>query len=117
MSRYILIRRLRGPVLLLLIGVLALLHQAHVIDNFWHLFWPLLLIAFGLQLLAERAVLSAEDGYSAPFPGSPYTGAPSTGVPSPAAAPAASQPAAQPESAIVRTHWQELDKDHEGGQS
>ena len=27
MSRYILIRRLRGPAILLLIGVLALLHQ------------------------------------------------------------------------------------------
>lgn len=112
MNRYILIRRLRGPVLLLLIGVLALLHQAHVIDNFWHLFWPLLLIAFGLLLLAERAVLSADNSYSAPFPGSPYAGAPG-----PAAATSAQQPAAQPESAIVRAHWQELDKDHEGGQS
>ena len=107
MNRYILIRRLRGPVLLLLIGVLALLHQAHVIDNFWHLFWPLLLITFGLQLLAERAVLSAEDGYSAPYPGAP---GPATTTPAP-------QPTNPPESAIVRTHWQELDKDREGGQS
>jgi hypothetical protein len=114
-NRYILLRRLRGPVVLLLIGVLALLHQAHVIDNFWHLFWPLLLISFGLLLLAERAVLSADDNYSAPYPGSAYPGAPG-----PAAATAAPQPTSPPnqaESAIVRTHWQELDRDHEGGQS
>ena len=31
MSRYILIRRLRGPAFLLLIGVVALLHQTGVV--------------------------------------------------------------------------------------
>ena len=60
MSRYILIRRLRWPAILLLIGVLALLHQAGVIAYFWRLFWPLLLIMIGLLLLAERAALAAE---------------------------------------------------------
>ena len=60
MSRYILIRRLRWPAILLLIGVLALLHQAGVIAHFWRLFWPLLLIMLGLLLLAERAALAAE---------------------------------------------------------
>lgn len=75
MSRYILIRRLRGPVLILLVGVLALLHQTHVIEHFWRLFWPLLLITFGTLLLAERAALSAEGGFPPPQnPGSPYPG-------------------------------------------
>ena len=60
MSRYILIRRLRWPAILLLIGVLALLHQAGVIAYFWRLFWPLLLIMVGVLLLAERAALAAE---------------------------------------------------------
>lgn len=63
MNRYILIRRLRGPAILLLIGVLALLYQAGTIPYFWRLFWPLLLIMLGVLLLAERAALSAEGGY------------------------------------------------------
>ena len=69
MNRYILIRRLRWPAILLLIGVLALLHQAGVIAHFWRLFWPLLLIMLGLLLLAERAALAGESD-------SPYFGAP-----------------------------------------
>ena len=73
MSRYILIRRLRWPAVLLLIGVLALLHQAGMIAHFWRLFWPLLLIMVGVLLLAERAALVAED--DAPYFGAPYTGA------------------------------------------
>jgi len=62
MNRYIVIRRLMGPAILLLIGVLALLHQFDVISNFWRLFWPLLLILIGVIKLAERAAL-ASDGY------------------------------------------------------
>jgi Domain of unknown function (DUF5668) len=69
MNRYILIRRLMGPAVLLLIGVLALLHQADIISSFWHLFWPLLLILVGVLKLAERAVLSSE-----PYPEVPYAG-------------------------------------------
>ena len=72
MNRYIMIRRLRGPAVLLLIGVLALLHEAGVIPYFWSLFWPLLLILAGLLLLAERAVLASE-GYP-PYAGGPWQG-------------------------------------------
>jgi|HubBroStandDraft_5_1064220.scaffolds.fasta_scaffold282408_2 hypothetical protein len=75
MNRYILIHRLKGPAVLLLIGVLALLDQAHVIDHFWRLFWPLLMIMLGGLMLAERAALAA-DGY----PQMPYGGAPYGGV-------------------------------------
>lgn len=81
MSRYIMIRRLRGPAILLLIGVLALLHQMGALPRFWHLFWPLLLILLGIMMLAERAALATE-GYPM-FPGwpwhSPAQGAPGTG--------------------------------------
>jgi hypothetical protein len=73
MSRYILIHRLRAPAVLLLIGVLALLHQMGAIPYFWRLFWPLLFILIGLLLLAERAALAAE-GYPM-FPGWPWQGA------------------------------------------
>ena len=73
MSRYILIRRLRGPAVLLLIGVLALLYQMGAVSHFWRLFWPLLLILMGVLLLAERAVL-AEEGYPF-FGGGPWDGA------------------------------------------
>lgn len=62
MSRYIMIRRLMGPAILLLIGVLALLRQFDVIPHLWRLFWPLLLILIGVIKLAERAALASE-GY------------------------------------------------------
>ena len=74
MNRYLLIHRLKGPAVLLLIGVLALLDQAHVIGHFWRLFWPLLMIMLGVLLLAERAALAA-DGYpQMPYGGAPYGG-------------------------------------------
>lgn len=63
MNQYFLIRRLRGPAVLLLIGILALLHTSGLIHGFWHLFWPLLLILIGVLMLAERAALAAEGGY------------------------------------------------------
>ncbi len=72
MSRYILIRRLRGPALLLLLGVMDLLAQTHVLR--WEQSWPLFLIALGVFLLAERVALAAE-GYSL-FPRGPCQGAP-----------------------------------------
>ena len=85
MSRYILIRRLRGPAFLLLVGVIALLAQAHILG--WDQSWPLFLILAGVLLLAERAALAAE-GYPL-FPGAPYPptsqGAPYPGAPNPAA--------------------------------
>ena len=45
MNRYIMIRRLRGPAVLLLIGVMALLAQAHILG--WGKSWPLILILSG----------------------------------------------------------------------
>jgi hypothetical protein len=71
MSRYILIRRLRGPAILLLLGVVALLHQAGMTDM-WKLFVPLLLILLGVLQLAERMTLAAEMNNPPPPPGGPY---------------------------------------------
>ena len=112
MNHYIMIRRLRGPAFLLLVGVLALLHQLGVIDHFWHFFWPLLLISAGVFMLVERAVLATEGGY--PPPSGPYPGYPCAPYPG-AAAPGAGQPPQT--SAIVPAHEQDYGKDSEGGQS
>jgi hypothetical protein len=117
MSRYILIRRLRWPAILLLIGVLALLHQAGVIAHFWHLFWPLLLIMLGLLLLAERAALAAEGD-------SPYFGAPWQNTNQGAGqgagqgtAPAAGQGAGPAGTAIAPPQTHDFGNDVKGGQS
>lgn len=88
MNRYVLIRRLMGPCILLLVGVLALLDQANIISDFWHLFWPLLLILIGVLKLAERAAL-ASDGYP-PYPYGVPAGAPPPPQPGPPANPGTS---------------------------
>jgi hypothetical protein len=108
MNRYILIRRLRGPAFLLLVGALALLNEADILN--WGKSWPLFLILAGVLALAERAALSAEGDYPpGTYPGAPYPG----GI-NPAAA---GQPGAQPASAIVPAHSQEYEKEPDGGQS
>ncbi|WP_348263451.1 hypothetical protein P8935_02590 [Telmatobacter sp. DSM 110680] len=108
MNRYILIRRLRGPAILLLLGTILLMHQAGLVD-FWSLFFPLLLILIGVLKLAERAALAAA-GDETPYPGSPY---PYGAAVNPAAATAA-QP--QPGTSIVPA-TQDYGKGPEGGQS
>lgn len=110
MNRYILIRRLMWPAILLLVGVLALLHQADVIESFWHLFWPLLLILVGVLKLAERAALASEpypDGpyadyqpYAGAYPG-PYPGSPA-------------QPPATNETSIVPSSRNDIDRNGGG---
>jgi hypothetical protein len=77
MNRYILIRRLRGPAILLLVGVIALLNQMDILR--WQYAWPLFPIMLGLLLLAERAAL-AVDGYP-PYSGPPYAGMTGAQVP------------------------------------
>ncbi|HZP05666.1 MAG TPA: DUF5668 domain-containing protein [Terracidiphilus sp.] len=118
MNRYILIRRLRGPAILLLIGVLALLDQAGVINHFWHLFWPLLFIMIGVLLLAERAALAGEDlsPSGPPYPGAPYSGAPYAQGAYPGAADPNAAPPAQPGSAIVPSSPQDFKSGSNGGQ-
>ncbi len=112
MNRYVLIRRLMGPCILLLLGVVALLHQAHLVS--WSLFLPLLLILIGVLKLAERAALAAANDetaspgvYPGGYPGTPY----------PYSGGAAPQAPAQPGTGIVPAHTQDSAKDSEGGQS
>jgi hypothetical protein len=111
MSRYILIRRLRGPAFLLLVGVNALLAQAHILG--WWQSWPFYLILAGVLLLAERAAL-ASDGYPT-YPGMPYGAGNVPGATPPAPA-QSTQPAASTETAIVPRRHQGFDGDLNGGQ-
>lgn len=113
MNRYILIRRLRGPAILLLIGVLALLHTSGVIHSFWHLFWPLLLILLGVLLLAERAALATDGGDMSVWP---FGGTPQPGAVNPSAPTGASSYPGQT-TAIVPSHSSDFGKDPNGGQS
>ena len=104
MNRYLLIRRLRGPAFLLLVGVIALLAQADILS--WGQSWPLFLILAGLLLLAERAALAGE-GYPPP-PGTPWQNAnPATGQ--------TVQPT--PGTAIVPAEHQDFGDEIHGGQS
>ena len=56
MKTWLLIRRLRGPAFLLLVGITALLNQWDILS--FSRSWPLYLILFGVMSLAERAALS-----------------------------------------------------------
>jgi hypothetical protein len=117
MNRYILIRRLRGPAFLLLVGINALLAQAHVIG--WSRSWPFYLILAGVLALAERAALAVDGDMPPPPPyaGAPYTGAPYSGVPY-AGAPYPGSPAGPPtteSTSIVPAHAHDLNDEINGG--
>ncbi len=69
MNHYIMIRRLRGPAFLMLVGVLALLNQMDILS--WGKSWPLLLILAGVLALAERAALATGGSPQWPHSGQP----------------------------------------------
>jgi hypothetical protein len=103
MNRYILIHRLTGPAILLLLGTIALLHEAHLVS--WNIFVPLLLILLGVLKLAERAAIANE-----PYPpANPYPGAVN-----PAVTPNAPQYSTQT-SIVPASH--DFDEDPNGGRS
>lgn len=110
MSHYILIRRLRGPAFLLLVGALALLNQADILG--WGKSWPLFLILAGVLALAERAALASEGGYPPmPYPGALYPSA--TAVDSSAVS---GQPLAPETTASEAARFEEHEKEPDGGQ-
>jgi hypothetical protein len=139
MNRYILIRRLRGPAVLLLIGVLALMDESGAISHFWGWFWPLLMILMGVLLLAERAAMANEEDFPpAPYqgggypgtsyPGTGYQGTGYQGAPyqapyqgsyggvNPNAQPGTAQPSEQPGTAIVPSGSSDFSGGGNGGQ-
>jgi hypothetical protein len=113
-NRYILIRRLRGPAFLLLVGINALLAQADILG--WGRSWPFYLILAGVIALAERAALATDGAMQQPpypgeqYPGSPYGGAPYTGAPG-------APPVATDSTSIVPARTHSFENDPDGGQS
>ncbi len=103
--RWLLIRRLRGPVYLLTFGLTALLHQWNVLS--FGQSWPLYLIVAGILTLLERAAITGtpiDPGFPGGYPNQGYPG--QTYQPYPGQvypAPAQSYPAAnqQPGTSIV----------------
>jgi Domain of unknown function (DUF5668) len=69
MNAWLLIRRLRGPAFLIMVGVTALLNQWGVLS--FGRSWPLYLILAGVLGLAERAALTL----APPSPPGVYPGA------------------------------------------
>jgi len=90
MNSWLLIRRLRGPAFLILVGITALLNQWGVLS--FSRSWPLYLILAGVIGLAERAAIIAAPpvppAYPGPYastyppgtPAPPYTNVPASGV-------------------------------------
>jgi len=79
MNRYIFLHRIKGPAMILVFGVTALLDQWNILS--YSRSWPLYLIVLGLLQLAERAAWTqAQAQY--PYPGpnqgpqGPYQGYP-----------------------------------------
>ena len=108
MNRYILIRRLRGPAFLLLVGVNALLAQTGVLG--WGSSWPFYLILAGVIALAERAALAAAGPVAPPpYPGAPYQGPPYPGATGGQAPPVES-------TSIVPAHSNDFGSGPTGGQ-
>jgi hypothetical protein len=118
MNRYIFIHRLTGPAILLLLGLVALLSQAHLAR--FSIFVPLLLILLGVLKLAERAALAQDPNanpYVDPY-GNPYSSGGNYGPYDPYGTGAAQQPYASgaqstgtTSTAIVPTHHNGSDTD------
>jgi hypothetical protein len=109
MNSYLWIHRIKGPAMLLVFGITALLNEWDIIS--YGKSWPLYLIVLGVLQLAERAAWSQvqQDQYAqymaqqgqpygaapgqaagVPYPGSPYPGSPYPGATPPPAAPGSS---------------------------
>jgi hypothetical protein len=72
MNRYLFLHRIKGPVMILVFGITALLDQWNILS--FGRSWPLYLIALGLLQLAERAAWSEAfppEGYSGTYAGQP----------------------------------------------
>ncbi len=109
MNRYILIRRLRGPAFLLLVGINALLAQADILG--WSKSWPFYLILAGVIALAERAALATAGPVAPPqYPGAPGPGSPYAGAP-------VGQPPVSESTSIVPAHSNDYGNGPNGGQS
>lgn len=85
--KYLLTRAVRGPLLLILLGLLFLVDQHGRLPVSRS--WPILLIAYGFLKLAER--LLAPSVPELPYPPPPFSSAPQYPSPTPSQWPAPGQ--------------------------
>jgi Domain of unknown function (DUF5668) len=82
MNSWLLIRRLRGPAFLIMVGITALLNQWGILS--FSRSWPLYLILAGVIGVAERAAIMAAPpvppAYGAGTQAPPYTNVPASGM-------------------------------------
>jgi hypothetical protein len=79
MNQYLFLRRMRGPIMLLVFGITAILDEYTSVG--YGMSWPLYIIAWGIMKLAENAILAQNPppppgqypGYP-PAPGYGYPG-------------------------------------------
>ena len=101
MNSWLLLRRLRGPAFLILVGITALLNQWNVLR--FNRSWPLYLILAGIFGLVERLVLSGAPPIPPVYPGSwpgtypPNNYGPGSGYTAPSAPTASSISLADPD--------------------
>jgi hypothetical protein len=60
-NRYLFLRHIKGPVIIVVFGVTAMLHTWHILS--YGKSWPLYLIVIGLLQLAERAAWARMRGF------------------------------------------------------
>jgi hypothetical protein len=77
MNHYVFLHRIKGPVMILVFGVTALLDQWNILT--FGQSWPLYLIVLGVLMLAERAAWTQAQN-EIPPPGA-YTGIPQQNYP------------------------------------
>jgi len=94
MNSWLLIRRLRGPAFLILVGITALLNQWGILS--FSRSWPLYLILAGVIGLAERAAIIAAPPVPPVYPSAyaPTAYGPGTAVPPDTNVPASGAPGA-----------------------
>jgi hypothetical protein len=73
---FLIAHAVRGPILLITVGVLFAMHQAGFLP--FQRTWPLLIIVLGIMKLVERSVAPPRPAFG---PQGPYSGAPYTPPP------------------------------------
>ena len=77
--QYLLAQAVRGPILLITIGILFAMHQAGFVS--FARTWPLILIVLGVMKLIERMVAPPVPPYVPPPYSQPYSAPPPAGAP------------------------------------
>lgn len=105
MNQYLFLRRMRGPIFLLVFGITALLDEYTGVG--YGMSWPLYIIAWGVLKLAENAILAQNPppppGQIPGYPGYGYAGYGQAGYNPPGPVAPGTNPGSTSSTAIVPT--------------